>query len=44
MSKILPRNHELAVQALEHLNHVISEYAPFEKRQEKTNKNKRCQY
>lgn len=30
------RNHELAVQALEHLNHVISEYAPLKK----TRKNK----
>lgn len=29
------RNHELAVQALEHLNHVICEYAPFEKDKKK---------
>ena len=33
------RNHELAVQALEHLNHVICEYAPFEKDKKKQIKN-----
>lgn len=29
------RNHELAVQALEHLNHVVCEFTPFEKDKKK---------